>query len=251
MKLHPVQFLLAVFALLLAITCPAVAAGPAAPSLLAPASGASVPEPLAISWSAVSDPSGIAGYNWQVSTSSTFGTVILQNSTNGATQDNVSGLANGQYFWRVQAVNGQLVQGAWSAAGSFTISGTSGGPAAPVLNQTQGYTAFHPREVITFTWSAAQGAAKYLLQFATDPTFPVATRGQFDNPVLSLLQKPAARSSNNSVSHRSWNHCPAGHDELEPRPQSATEWLRNPDRKRLELQQYRDRLAPAQRPQPY
>ena len=181
MKLHPVQFLLAVFALLLAITCPAVAAGPAAPSLLAPASGASVPEPLAISWSAVSDPSGIAGYNWQVSTSSTFGTVILQNSTNGATQDNVSGLANGQYFWRVQAVNGQLVQGAWSAAGSFTISGTSGGPAAPVLNQTQGYTAFHPREVITFTWSAAQGAAKYLLQFATDPTFPVATRGQFDN----------------------------------------------------------------------
>jgi hypothetical protein len=189
MKPYPVRLLLLVFALLLAVARPAAAAGPAAPSLLSPASGASVPEPLTISWSAVSDPSGIAAYNWQVSTSSTFGTVILQNSTNGQTQDTVSGLANGQYFWRVQAVNGQFVQGAWSAARSFTISGTSGGPAAPALDQTKGYTTFHPLEVITFTWSAAQGATKYLLQYATDPSFPVATRGQFDNipdPTMSF-----------------------------------------------------------------
>src|SRR5690348_1936175 len=135
MKPYSVRLLLLVFALLLAVARPAAAAGPAAPSLVSPASGASVPEPLSISWSAVSDPSGIAGYNWQVSTSSTFGTVILQNSTNGQTQDTVSGLANGQYFLRVQAVNGQFVQGAWSAARSFIISGASGGPAAPALDQ--------------------------------------------------------------------------------------------------------------------
>ena len=93
----------------------AAAAVPAAPSPIAPAAGASVSAPLSISWSAVSDPSGIIAYNWQVSASSTFGTVVAQNSTMGPTQDTVSGLANGTYFWRVQAVNSAFVQGTWSS----------------------------------------------------------------------------------------------------------------------------------------
>ena len=87
-------------------------AAPAAPVPAAPASGSSLLEPFTISWSAVSDPNGIVAYNWQVSPSSAFATVILQNSTSGATQDSVSGLANGTYFWRVQAVNGAFQQGA-------------------------------------------------------------------------------------------------------------------------------------------
>src|SRR5438105_7619703 len=83
-----------------------VAAIPVAPTPLAPANGASLAEPFMISWSAVSDPSGIIGYNWQVSSSSTFSPVILQNSTDGqTTSDTVSGLANGSYFWRLQAAN--------------------------------------------------------------------------------------------------------------------------------------------------
>jgi hypothetical protein len=86
----------------------------AVPAPLAPAAGASLQSPLTISWSAVTDPSGILGYNWQVSTSATFPTVALQNSTNvGTTQDTVSGLPNGTYFWRVQAVSGAFVKGAW------------------------------------------------------------------------------------------------------------------------------------------
>ncbi len=71
----------------------AAAAVPAAPSPIAPAAGASVTSPLSISWSAVTDPSSIIAYNWQVSASSTFGTVVAQNSTMGPTQDTVSGLA--------------------------------------------------------------------------------------------------------------------------------------------------------------
>src|SRR2546425_3154398 len=55
----------------------------------------------------------------------------LQNSTNGATQDIVSGLANGTYFWRVQAVNGAFVQGAWSPAQSFNVTGAGAGDHAP------------------------------------------------------------------------------------------------------------------------
>ena len=174
--------LLFIFISLLSFAQFAAAAVPAAPSPIAPAAGASVSAPLSISWSAVSDPSGIIAYNWQVSASSTFGTVVAQNSTMGPTQDTVSGLSNGTYFWRVQAVNSAFVQGTWSSPRSFTVSGTTaGGLGAPTLDPTHAYSTFHPREVIVFSWSPVPGAATYILQAATDPSFPVATRLQFDN----------------------------------------------------------------------
>lgn len=159
------------------------AAPPPAPAPLAPASGAGVQEPFTISWSSVSDPSGIVAYNWQVSSSSSFTPVILQDSTNGqTTADTVSGLAIGTYFWRVQAVNGAFEPGAWSAARSFSVTGVGpGAPGTPSLGPPKGYTTFHPYEVMTFNWSAAPGASTYVFQAATDPSFPVATRIQFDN----------------------------------------------------------------------
>jgi len=135
-------------------------AAPAAPSPVSPADGASVSQPFTISWTAVSDPSGIVAYNWQVSSSSAFASVLIQSSTNGATQDTVSGLADGTYFWRVQAVNGQFVQGAWSQPRSFTITGAGG---APSLGPPQGYSTFHPFEVMTFVWSAVPDAETYVL----------------------------------------------------------------------------------------
>src|SRR5438105_7670308 len=92
----------------------ALAAGPAAPNPLAPLNGAQVTVPFTNSWSAVSDPSGIIAYNWEVSPSSSFVPVAASNSTSGQTQSTVSGLTNGTYFWRVQAVNGAFTQGAWS-----------------------------------------------------------------------------------------------------------------------------------------
>jgi hypothetical protein len=157
-------------------------AAPLAPTLVSPADGAVVGEPFTISWAAVSDPSGIVAYNWQVSSGSAFTSVLLQSSTNGATQDTVSGLADGTYFWRVQAVNGDFVQGAWSQPRSFTVTGAgTGSPGTPSLGPTKGYSTFHPWEVMTFVWSAVPDAATYVLQYSTDPSFPVSTRGQFDN----------------------------------------------------------------------
>ena len=160
----------------------ALAAGPPAPTPLGPADGAQVTVPFTISWSAVSDPSGIVAYNWEVSPSPTFSPVIELNSTSGQTQDTVSGLANGTYYWHVQAVNGNFVQGAWSATRSFTVTGAnSGGPGSPTLNPPKGGTQFHPMEVIYFTWSAVPGAASYTFDASNDPNFPVATRVHFDN----------------------------------------------------------------------
>jgi hypothetical protein len=173
-----------VFALvvLLIVSARATLAGPTAPTLSSPSPGATLPEPFTIAWSSVSDPHGIIAYNWQVSPSSSFSTVVLQDSTNGATQDIVSGLADGAYYWRVQAVNGAFEQGAWSQARTFTVSGTgAGAPSPPTLAPPQAYATFHPYEVMTFTWSGVAGAASYLLQASTDPSFPVSTAIQFDN----------------------------------------------------------------------
>ncbi len=174
------SYLTLLFAIILCVSAGgrAVAAAPPAPSAVAPADGASVTEPFTISWTAVSDPTGIIGYNWQVSSSSAFTSVLLQNSTNGATQASVSGLADGTYFWRVQAVNGGFEQGAWSTPRSFTVTGAGG---APSLAPPKGYSTFHPLEVMTFTWSAIPQAASYVLQYSTDPSFPLFSTGQFDN----------------------------------------------------------------------
>ena len=182
MKIRPAITLL--FLVLLSVTAGrgVAVAQPPAPTLLAPAAGASVQEPFTISWSAVTDASGIVAYNWQVSPSSSFSPVILINSTNGPTQDTVSGLANGTYFWRAQAVNGAFQQGAWSQPRSFTVTGVSpGAPGTSTLGPPKGYSTFHPYEVMTFNWTAVPGAATYVFQAATDPSFPVASRIQFDN----------------------------------------------------------------------
>jgi hypothetical protein len=181
MKTRPALTLL--FVLLLFVAAAGRAgAQPAAPTPLAPAHGANVALPFTIAWSAVSDPSGIVAYNWQVSALSDFTSVPVQSSTNGATQDTVGGLANGTYFWRVQAVNGAFVQSNWSQPSSFTVTGPApGAVGTPALAPTQAYSTFHPRETITFNWSAVPGAASYLLQASKDPSFDVVTRIQFDN----------------------------------------------------------------------
>ena len=72
-------------------------AAPVAPTLLGPANGATVDVPLRISWSATLNAGEInAGYNWQVSRSSSFSPLMLADSTNPATTDDiVSGLTPG------------------------------------------------------------------------------------------------------------------------------------------------------------
>ena len=174
------SFLLAVASL--ASASAVLAASPPAPQPLAPANGAKVLVPFTISWSSVSDPSGIVAYNWQVSPSSSFNPVIKLDSTSGATQATVSGLPKGTYFWRVQAVNGSFVQGAWSAARSFAVTGTGpGSPGTPTLNPPRGGTQFHPFETITFTWTPVSGADSYVFEASTDKNFPVATMVHINN----------------------------------------------------------------------
>src|SRR4249919_4103833 len=74
----------------------ASAVPPPAPALVSPADGASVTIPVTISWSQVT---GAGGYNWEISLTADFASVLERNPTllvgTATTQDVVSGLPNG------------------------------------------------------------------------------------------------------------------------------------------------------------
>src|SRR5262249_48208267 len=101
-------------------------------------------------------------------------TIVFQDSVNSpSTQDVVSGLPNGTYYWRVQAVDGAFDQGAWSATRSFTVTGDSPAvPGTPVLAPTQAYNTFHPFEAGSTWRTPVPGAATYIFETSQgDPTF--------------------------------------------------------------------------------
>jgi hypothetical protein len=177
-------FLTASLALLLSFAHVAAAAPPA-PTLVSPASGASLVQPITLDWNAVSDPNGpIGSYTWQVGTTSAFTTIIASGFTNmdpdasvpTPTADKLSGLSNGTYFWRVKAT--QLVGGAqgsvdsvWSAVRSFTVAGLGAAPGIPVFSTPASGASFHVREFFDIKWSAVAGAHYYLLEVDDEPTF--------------------------------------------------------------------------------
>ena len=194
----PAWLALCGFALVLGIA-PAQAA-PSAPRPLSPADSASVRLPFTISWSAASDPSGILAYNWQVSASSTFAKISRQDSVMApATSDVVSGLAVGTYFWRVQAVSNDFVQGPWSTVRKFKVIGASAGlPATPTLNLPRGGSSFHPWESFGMSWSGVAGAAKYVLEASKDSAFPangVVFRWESETPATEILITTVDRGS--------------------------------------------------------
>jgi hypothetical protein len=161
-------------------------AAPPAPTLVSPASGASLVQPITLDWNAVSNPNGpIGSYTWQVGTTSAFTKIIASGFTDMGphpsvptpTADKVSGLPNGTHFWRVKAT--QLVGGAqgsvdsaWSAVRSFTITGLGPAPGTAAFSAPATTSAsFHVREFFNIKWSAVPGAHYYLLEVDNEPTF--------------------------------------------------------------------------------
>jgi hypothetical protein len=75
---------------------------PGTPSLISPADAAAVTQPVALDWS---DASNAASDEIQVDDSSGFSAPLVNSLTSTASQTSVSGLAAGQYWWRVRAKN--------------------------------------------------------------------------------------------------------------------------------------------------
>jgi hypothetical protein len=152
---------------------------PPTPVLVAPADGASVRQPITVDWDPVVDPSGpIVSYTWQVGTSAGFTTVVLEGFTNmlfegveAATNDQVSGLAKGTYFWRVKATS-STGDSAWSTVRTFTVTGLGPAPQGkPRITTPANNAKFHALETFPIRWSADADAHHYLLEVADEPTF--------------------------------------------------------------------------------
>ena len=105
------------------------APAPGTPSLVSPADAAAVTLPVTLDWS---DASNASSYEIQVDDSSGFSLPLVSSLTSTASQTSVSGLAAGQYWWRVRAKNSAGAVGNWSASRGFTVGG--GSPAAVVLS---------------------------------------------------------------------------------------------------------------------
>jgi hypothetical protein len=160
-------------------------AGPAAPAPVAPTGGAAAVQPVQLRWGASQGTTPIVAYNWQVASNSTFTALQLAGSTAASSvggpvplQAQVSGLVNGSYFWRVDAVqdgsdpNVGLVTGPWSAASAFTVTGSAAGtPAAPTMIGPPDLFKYHPYEQVRNEWTPVAGADHYLLEYDNEPTF--------------------------------------------------------------------------------
>lgn len=158
---------------------------PPAPSVTAPANGASLVQPITLDWNSVSAVGGAIGsYTWQVSTTSGFTSIIASGFTNmesdptipTRTDAKLSGLPNGTYFWRVKDT--QLTGGAtgsvdspWSAVRSFTVTGLGAAPATPSFITPANNAQFHVRESFKIQWTAVPGAHHYILEADDEPTF--------------------------------------------------------------------------------
>ncbi len=143
-----------------------IVAAPLAPTLALPANGATgVAASPTLSWNISS---GATSYALQVSTSSDFSTLVLNQTGIGSTSYAVSSLLNNTtYYWRVNATNAGGTS-AWSSVWSFTT--VVAAPSAPTLalpaNGATGVAASP-----TLSWNISSGATSYTLQVSTSSDF--------------------------------------------------------------------------------
>jgi len=142
--------------------------GIAAPVLTIPNNAATnVSITPTLTWSAVT---GAVTYRIQLSTSSAFGTTVVDDSTLTTTSKAVTSLSNSSaYYWRVNAKNAGGT-GAWSTVFSFytTVLGT------PSLSSPANAAIITTSQTPTLTWTTVIGAATYRLQVSTTSSFSTA-----------------------------------------------------------------------------
>jgi hypothetical protein len=154
---------------------------PGPPAAAGPPPGASVTEPVSLSWQPPAGQPGVS-YRWEVSTGRSFATLALTATTSPkVTSATLSGLAPGTYYWRVQSVSfppepySPLFSN-WTPARSLTITGEApGAPGTPALTGPALGSEFHPEETFPLAWTSVQGAVSYRLQMANRPTFAPGT----------------------------------------------------------------------------
>ncbi|HYE57300.1 MAG TPA: hypothetical protein VD948_02295, partial [Rhodothermales bacterium] len=138
-----------------------VVAPPGAPTLSAPAEGATgVSASPTLTWAAVT---GATGYEVQVATDAAFASVVKSQSGITATSFAVTGLANNTtYYWRVRAGNTAGLSD-WSTSSFTTIVALPGAPT--LASPAEGATGVSASP--TLTWASVTGATGYTVEVRT------------------------------------------------------------------------------------
>ncbi len=166
-----------------------IEAAPSVPVLASPLNNAiDISLTPTLSWNSSSS---AKSYLVQVSSSSSFSTFILNDSSTTITKQ-ISGLTNSTvYYWRVAAKNNNGTS-SWSSVYNFTTVGVA--PNAPTLT-TPANNAVDIAIPPTLAWNASTGAATYTLQISTSSTF---TSTIFSDSTLSSVSKQITGLANST-----------------------------------------------------
>jgi hypothetical protein len=139
---------------------------PAAPTLLAPANGATgVAQPVTLNWD---DAAGATSYEVMVDDSSAVSAPYVANPTAAASEVQLTGLPVRPLWWRVRARNSAGVFGPFSSTRSFTPQATTSPPPSPPASGTLAAPSllapavdarFSQGQTIVFDWSDLNAAA--------------------------------------------------------------------------------------------
>jgi Secretion system C-terminal sorting domain len=143
-----------------------IVAAPGVPVLITPANEVTnQPINISLNWNSVPL---ATKYGVQVSTDSTFSTLIINDTTVTTNSRAVNGLLNStKYYWRVNANN---VGGTSSYSTIFNFTTIIAAPGIPVLvSPVNG--AINQQFSLTLNWNSVTGAASYGVQVSTDSAF--------------------------------------------------------------------------------
>ena len=144
----------------------ATLAPPAPPQLVSPVNG-STSKPLTdtLSWSASQN---ATHYQIELSTSSSFSSMIIDDSTVTSTSRATGALSAGTtYYWRAQAIN-TAGQSGWSSVCSFTT--LTPVASVPTLFSPQNSSTNDPL-IDTLSWAASSNASHYEVEVSTSSSF--------------------------------------------------------------------------------
>ncbi len=139
-----------------------------APRQLSPAAGATVKSVPSLGWARVP---GAVKYEFQVAADDDFRSTVLGLRRTSVFTANLfasidRALSDGNYFWRVRAIDKKNRAGRWSKARSFK---KEWGQAPTLLAPADKASVAYPQETLLMRWTTVPRAYKYRVEIATDP----------------------------------------------------------------------------------
>ncbi|UUZ64432.1 FG-GAP-like repeat-containing protein [Polaromonas sp. P1-6] len=145
---------------------------PSAPTLLSPANGATVAQPVTFDWN---DVANATSYEIQVDDSSTIAAPFRASQIVSVSQATIGGLPAQRLWWRVRGINSASTAGAWSSVRRFTPQAPASAPAlsAIALSPTSVVGGNTSQGTATLTSAAPPGGAVVALSSSNTSTATV------------------------------------------------------------------------------